>query len=48
MHGYFVWSLLDNFGLVYVDYPTLSRIPKDSFYWYRNVIAEQRRRVEAA
>lgn len=48
VHGYFVWSLLDNFGLVYVDYPTLARIPKDSFYWYRNVIAEQRRRVEAA
>ena len=36
--GYFVWSLLDNFewghgyskrfGIVYVDYPTLERVPK--------------------
>jgi beta-glucosidase len=47
--GYFVWSFLDNFewshgyskrfGLVYVDYPTLARIPKSSFYWYRDFIA---------
>ena len=47
--GYFAWSLLDNFewahgyarrfGLVYVDYPTLERIPKSSFYWYRDLIA---------
>jgi beta-glucosidase len=50
--GYFVWSLLDNFewahgyskrfGLVYVDYPTLERVPKDSFYWYRDFVASQR------
>ena len=47
--GYFVWSLLDNFewahgygkrfGIVYVDYPTLRRIPKSSFSWYRDLIA---------
>jgi beta-glucosidase len=47
--GYFQWSLLDNFewaegykerfGLVFVDYPTQQRIPKDSFEWYRQVIA---------
>jgi len=49
VRGYFVWSLLDNFewaygysrrfGIVYVDYPTGSRIPKDSAHWYREVIA---------
>jgi beta-glucosidase len=48
-----VWSLLDNFewsegyskrfGLVYVDYPTLERVPKDSFEWYRSTIREERR-----
>lgn len=46
--GYFAWSLLDNFewsygysmrfGLVHVDYDTLARTPKDSFYWYQDVI----------
>lgn len=45
--GYFVWSLLDNFewsfgfskrfGLVYVDYSTLERIPKESFFWYKKL-----------
>jgi beta-glucosidase len=50
--GYFVWSLLDNFewahgyskrfGLVYIDYPTLERVPKDSFYWYRDFLASRR------
>jgi beta-glucosidase len=49
VRGFFVWSLLDNFewslgysrrfGLVYVDYPTLARIPKSSFWWYRDLIA---------
>jgi beta-glucosidase len=48
LHGYFVWSLLDNFewdsgyairfGLVYVDYATQRRIPKASAFWYRDVI----------
>ena len=47
--GYFVWSLLDNFewergyaqrfGIVWTDYPTQRRIPKDSALWYRRVIA---------
>jgi len=49
VRGYFQWSILDNFewaegykerfGLVYVDYPTQRRIPKDSARWYRDVIA---------
>jgi beta-glucosidase len=51
VRGAFVWSLLDNFewaegyskrfGLVYVDYPTLERVPKDSFDWYRALIARR-------
>jgi len=52
LKGYFAWSFLDNFewslgyskrfGLVYVDYPTLERVPKDSFYWYRDRIASRK------
>jgi beta-glucosidase len=48
--GYFVWSLLDNyewvygytkrFGLVYVDFNTLTRTLKDSAKWYSQVIRE--------
>jgi beta-glucosidase len=51
--GYFVWSLLDNFewsygyskrfGIVYIDYPTLERVPKDSFHWYRDFISTKAR-----
>jgi beta-glucosidase len=58
LRGYFAWSLLDNFewawgywkrfGLVYIDYATLERVPKGSFYWYRDFIAAQRLREEAA
>ena len=48
--GYFVWSFFDNFewslgysqrfGLVYIDFATQKRYPKDSAYWYRDVIRE--------
>jgi beta-glucosidase len=31
------------FGLVYVDYPTLARVPKDSFGWYARLIESTRR-----
>jgi beta-glucosidase len=27
------------FGLVWVDYPTGERVPKESYNWYRQVIA---------
>jgi beta-glucosidase/6-phospho-beta-glucosidase/beta-galactosidase len=30
------------FGIVYVDYPTLERVPKSSYRWYRDFIAAQR------
>jgi beta-glucosidase len=50
LRGYFLWSLLDNyewahgyvkrFGIVWVDYATQERIPKESALWYRDVIRE--------
>lgn len=49
LRGYFAWSIFDNFewergygqcfGLVRVNYETQERIPKQSAYWYQNVIA---------
>ena len=48
VRGYFLWSFMDNFewsrgywprfGIVYTDYNTLRRIPKDSAYWYKSYI----------
>ena len=56
--GYFVWSLLDNFewalgysqrfGIVYVDFETLERVPKASYAWYRDFIAAQRSEARVA
>jgi len=47
LRGYFAWSLMDNFewqhgyskrfGLVFVDYGTLRRIPKRSAEWFAEV-----------
>lgn len=46
--GYFHWTLMDNFewaegynirvGLIHTDFVTQKRTPKDSAYWYRQVI----------
>lgn len=57
VRGYFVWSLLDNFewaegysqrfGLIYVDYPTGRRTPKQSAAFYRQVIADHGIEAEA-
>lgn len=48
LKGYFYWSLMDNmewlegynkrFGLLYIFYPTQSRVCKDSFHFYKNII----------
>ncbi len=48
LKGYFLWSLMDNFewahgfskrfGIIYVDYPTGKRYPKESAGWYSEVI----------
>lgn len=51
VQGYLAWSLLDNFewqdgykqrfGMIYVDYQSQRRVPKDSFHWYKRVIASR-------
>jgi beta-glucosidase len=50
VRGYFTWSLFDNFewgfgyrprfGIVYVDYWTQKRTPKQSALWYRDAIKQ--------
>ena len=50
LKGYFAWSFMDNFewasgydkrfGLHYVNFETLERIPKQSAHWFTNVIAD--------
>jgi len=49
LRGYFLWSLIDNFewahgfgkrfGIIYCDYVNRRRIPKDSYYFYRDLIS---------
>lgn len=52
--AYFAWSLIDNFewskgydereryGLIYIDWETLERIPKSSSAWYAGLISRHR------
>lgn len=53
VRGYFVWSTMDlyswingykkRYGLVYIDYKNDNkRIPKESYYWYKKKIEEER------
>jgi beta-glucosidase len=47
LHGYFIWTIMDNwewaygytarFGLARVDHATLARIPKASFDWFARI-----------
>ncbi len=55
INGYFQWSFMDNFewakgynerfGMIYIDYETLDRIPKDSAYWYKDVITNNAQNI---
>ena len=55
LRGYYAWSFLDNFewaegyskrfGLVFVDYRTQERIPKQSAHWYQRLIADHQASV---
>jgi len=58
LHGYFAWSLLDNFewshgyskrfGIVHVDFENQKRTPKDSARFYSQVIATRGRVLNEA
>ncbi|MCV2394749.1 GH1 family beta-glucosidase [Actinotalea sp. M2MS4P-6] len=57
VRGYYLWSFLDNYewslgyseryGIVHVDFGSFERTPKDSAYWFRDVIAERSLWVDA-
>ena len=48
VRGYFTWSLMDNFewalgfekrfGIIHVDFKSLKRTPKKSYYFYKKLI----------
>ena len=48
LRGFFAWTLLDDFewdsgyssryGIIFVDYLTQTRTPKDSAHWFRKLI----------
>lgn len=52
VHGYFLWTLMDNFewahgyskrfGVYYTDYVTQKRLAKSSAHWYRELVAQAR------
>lgn len=54
--GYIAWSFVDNFewaegyeqrfGIIYVDYETQRRIPKQSAHWLRDLLAQRGQRPE--
>lgn len=51
VRGYFYWTIMDNlewelgyeprFGLIHVDFDTLKRTPKDSYYYYQRMILHE-------
>ena len=55
LHGYFIWTLLDNFewaagydkqfGLIHVDRQSLQRTVKQSGWWLKQVIADNKRQA---
>ena len=57
LKGYFYWSMMDNFewisgynkrfGLLYIFYPTQSRVCKDSYHWYQSFIKDKEFRKQA-
>jgi beta-glucosidase len=52
VRGYLTWSLMDNFewaeeftqrfGLVRVNFDTQERTPKDSYFWFRDLVTKMR------
>jgi beta-glucosidase len=56
IRAYFHWSILDNFewhqgyterfGLIHVDFQTQKRTPKDSYYWYAEIIRTNGQEIE--